>query len=223
MRRILPLLVAATLCLAFASVPSASADSTCTTSSANVVGRTIEGTLAASEVNSAQAEFATCGYAKKVMKTIADARIEETGDVEGFYCQIVGVQKSKPPILGYSCTFKGADTAMFVRLTFSVKYRTATPCTTSSANVVGRQVEGMLSARNVNAVQAEYATCANARKAMKRITGLRIEMPKSVAGLYCRPVVLATSPDVVRYTCTFKGADTPMFVKLTFKVTYNLD
>jgi stage V sporulation protein SpoVS len=222
MRRSLPLLAGAIFLIALAFSPGASA-STCTTSSPNVVGKSIEGMLTSSEVNSVQAEFATCGYAQKVMKTIADARIEETGDVEGFYCQIVSALQSRPAILGYSCTFKGADTAMFVKLTFSVKYKRSTPCVTSSQNVIGGKVTGTLSARNVNPVQAEYATCANAKKAMKRITGLRIEMPKSVAGLYCKPVVISTEPDVVKYTCTFKGADTPMFVKVAFKVTYDMD
>lgn len=223
MRRSLPLLAAALFSAALVFSPSASAETTCTTSSPNVAGRAIEGTLVSSDVNPVQAEYATCGYAQKVMKKIANARIEETGDVEGFYCQIVSAKKSKPPILNYSCTFKGADTAMFVGLYFSVRYVPTTPCVTSSSNVIGGKVTGMLSAKNVNAIQAEYATCANAKKAMKRITGLRIEMPKSVAGLYCKPVVLSTEPDVVKYTCTFKGADTPMFVKVAFKVTYDMD
>ena len=50
-----------------------------------------------------------------------------------------------------------------------------------------------------------------------------VEQPKSVAGFYCVPSVLSTHPDVVNYKCTFKGADTPMFVKLAFRVKYNLD
>jgi hypothetical protein len=78
-------------------------------------------------------------------------------------------------------------------------------------------------ASNVNSVQAQYATCGQAKKAMNRITALRIEEPKSVAGFYCLPTVTATGPDAVKYKCTFKGADTPMFVKLLFQVKYNLD
>ena len=49
---------------------------------------------------------------------------------------------------------------------------------------------------------------------IQKITSLRIEEPKSAAGFYCLPTVLGTRPDVVKYACTFKGADTPMFVKL---------
>ncbi|HEX3735122.1 MAG TPA: hypothetical protein VHU86_08185 [Solirubrobacterales bacterium] len=96
-------------------------------------------------------------------------------------------------------------------------------CTTMSENVIGKTVTGTLTASNVNSVQAQYATCGQAKKAMNRITALRIEEPKSVAGFYCVPTVTATSPDAVKYKCTFKGADTPMFVKLLFAVKYNLD
>jgi hypothetical protein len=96
-------------------------------------------------------------------------------------------------------------------------------CVTQSQNVVGGKVTGTLTARNVNSIQKEYATCANAKKVMNRVTAYRYEEPKSVAGLYCVPTVIATTPDVVKYNCTFKGADTPMFVKLTFQVKYNLD
>jgi hypothetical protein len=98
-----------------------------------------------------------------------------------------------------------------------------TTCATQSQNVVGKTVTGTLTARNVNSVQKEYSTCAHAKKVMNRVTAYRYEEPKSVAGLYCIPTVLATTPDVVKYVCTFKGADTPMFVKLVFKVKYDLD
>jgi hypothetical protein len=96
-------------------------------------------------------------------------------------------------------------------------------CTTSSENVIGHKVTGTLTSSNVNSVQARFATCAQAKKVMDQITSLRIEKPKSVAAFYCVPTVLSTTPDVVKYKCTFKGADTPMFVKLTFQVKYNLD
>ncbi|HEX4305401.1 MAG TPA: hypothetical protein VHZ54_05150 [Solirubrobacterales bacterium] len=96
-------------------------------------------------------------------------------------------------------------------------------CTTSSKNVVGKSVKGTLVANNVNSVQAKYATCGQAKKAMNKLLSLRIEEPKSVAGYYCTPTVQSTSPDVVSYKCLFRGADTPMFVKVTFKVTYDQD
>jgi hypothetical protein len=96
-------------------------------------------------------------------------------------------------------------------------------CTTQSENVIGHTVTGTLTSSNVNSVQKEFATCGHARKVMNRVTSYRVEQPKSVAAFYCVPTVLATTPDVVRYRCTFKGADTAMFVKLVFKVKYNLD
>jgi hypothetical protein len=96
-------------------------------------------------------------------------------------------------------------------------------CTTSSKNVIGKTVKGTLVASNVNKVQAQYATCGQAKKAMNKLLSLRIEEPKSVAGYYCTPTVHSPEPDVVSYKCLFRGADTPMFVKLTFKVTYDQD
>ena len=96
-------------------------------------------------------------------------------------------------------------------------------CSTSSKNVIGKSVKGTLVASNVNSVQAQYATCGQAKKAMNKLLSLRIEEPKSVAGYYCTPTVHSTEPDVVSYKCLFRGADTPMFVKLTFKVTYDQD
>lgn len=96
-------------------------------------------------------------------------------------------------------------------------------CTTQSKNVIGKTVTGKLTARNVNSVQKEFATCAQAKKAMQKVTLYRYEEPTSVAGYYCVPTVLATTPDVVKYKCTFKGADTPMFAQVVFQVKYNLD
>lgn len=96
-------------------------------------------------------------------------------------------------------------------------------CTTNSKNVIGKTVKGTLSSSNVNSVQKEYATCGYAKKVMNRVTAYRYEEPKSVLGFYCTPTVFSTSPDVVKYKCEFKGADTPMYVKLVFKVKYNLD
>lgn len=100
---------------------------------------------------------------------------------------------------------------------------TVKTCVTQSKNVIGKTVTGKLTARNVNSVQKRFATCAQAKKAMNRVTAYRYEKPTSVAGYYCLPTVLATTPDVVKYKCTFKGADTPMFAQVAFKVKYDLD
>jgi hypothetical protein len=55
---------------------------------------------------------------------------------------------------------------------------------------------------------------------MKKVASLGLEEPRSVRAFYCVPTLLRTGPDVVSYNCTFKGADTAMFVKITFKVRY---
>jgi hypothetical protein len=96
-------------------------------------------------------------------------------------------------------------------------------CTAKSPDVVGEKVVATLRSSNVNDVQARFATCGHAKKVIAKVTSLGLEEPRSVKALYCRPTVLETGPDVVSYVCTFKGADTAMFVRLTFKVKYPLD
>lgn len=93
-------------------------------------------------------------------------------------------------------------------------------CTAMSSAVVGGEVVGKLTSSNVDPVQARFATCAQAKKVMKRTTELGVEEPRPVAAFYCRPTVSSESTQVVSYVCTFKGADTATFIKLTFKVTY---
>lgn len=93
-------------------------------------------------------------------------------------------------------------------------------CTTSSPAVVGGTVSGKLTSSNVDPVQARFATCKQAKKVMARATELGVEEPRPVASFYCRPTVSSSDSNTVSYVCTFKGADTATFIKLTFKVTY---
>lgn len=93
-------------------------------------------------------------------------------------------------------------------------------CTTMSDAVVGGEVVGTLKSSNVDPVQASFATCNWATKVMKRATELGVEEPRPVRSFYCRPTVSAKNTQVVSYVCTFRGADTATFIKLTFKVTY---
>lgn len=93
-------------------------------------------------------------------------------------------------------------------------------CTTSSNKVVGKTVTGKLFSSEVNSVQKEYATCGYAKKAMNRVIKLGVEEPKVVMAYRCTPTVAMSNPNKVEYKCVFKGADTPMYVKLTFTVTY---
>ncbi|HEX5714174.1 MAG TPA: hypothetical protein VFX85_12755 [Solirubrobacterales bacterium] len=99
----------------------------------------------------------------------------------------------------------------------------AQTCTTTSPNVIGKTVKGTLTSSNVDPSQKRFATCAHAKEVMQKTTELRIEMPRSTKAFYCVPTVKSTSPDVVAYNCTFKGADTATFIKLTFQVKYDQD
>jgi hypothetical protein len=94
-------------------------------------------------------------------------------------------------------------------------------CTTTSPQVVGGKVTAKLSAGNVDPSQARFATCAQAKRVIGKVTEIGLEQPRGdVGGFYCRPTVFSTEPDFVRYICTFKGADTATFIKLTFAVQY---
>jgi hypothetical protein len=99
----------------------------------------------------------------------------------------------------------------------------AKTCTASSPNVIGHVVKGTLTSSNVDPSQARFATCAQAKQVMVKTTELRIEKPRSTKAFYCVPTVKSAEPDVVAYRCTFKGADTATFIKLTFQVTYDQD
>lgn len=111
--------------------------------------------------------------------------------------------------------------AALVAAPTAVAAPTTEDCTASSPQVVGGKVTGKLRSSNVDPLQAQFATCAHAKKVMKKVTSLGLEQPRGdVAAFYCRPEVFFTEPDFVLYTCTFKGADTATFVKLTFAVQY---
>jgi opacity protein-like surface antigen len=93
-------------------------------------------------------------------------------------------------------------------------------CEASSADVVGGDVVGKLTATNVDPLQAQFATCKQAKKVMKRATELGVNAPRPVRSFYCRPTESEKNPARVSYVCTFRGADTATFIKLTFEVTY---
>lgn len=94
-------------------------------------------------------------------------------------------------------------------------------CTTTAPQVVGEEVVGKLKASNVDPSQARFATCGQAKRVMKKVTQLGLEEPRgNVGGFYVKPTVVGARSNAVRYVCTFKGADTATFVKLTFAVQY---
>jgi hypothetical protein len=74
------ILTAVAACAVVALAGSAAAKSapkTCTTTSKNVIGSKVSGTLTSSNVDPSQARFATCAQAKKVMNGATGLRIEE--------------------------------------------------------------------------------------------------------------------------------------------------
>jgi hypothetical protein len=96
-------------------------------------------------------------------------------------------------------------------------------CTTTSKNTVPKKITAVVAGKNVAQSQMKYANCGVVRKVVKGITNLRIEMPKIIEGYRCTPAVLSTEPDVVKYSCLFRGADTATEIRVKFKVTYNMD
>jgi hypothetical protein len=97
------------------------AEKPCNTTSKNVTTKLVRGFITATNVDPSQAEFATCKTAKKVMNKMLSLRIEEPKVFEGFRCTPTVVQ-TEPDVVLYKCVFKGADTATYIRLTFTAKY-----------------------------------------------------------------------------------------------------
>lgn len=142
-------------------------------------------------------------------------------------------------MIKYTGLFRGADTATEIRLGFKVTYTAAavqepeTPridatCTTTSRNVIGRTVKIMVAGNNVARSQQRFAECPTAKKVAGKMLSLRIEKPKVLDGFRCAPRVLTggegtVEPQVVKYNCLFRGADTSTEIRLKFKVTYNTD
>lgn len=125
MRRTFLIAASLALCASVSLAATAAAKTpaqTCTASSPNVVGHQIEGTLTSSNVDPSQARFATCAQAKKVMAKTTELRVEEPRATKAFYC-VPTVKSMDPDVVAYKCTFKGADTATFIKLLFQVKYK----------------------------------------------------------------------------------------------------
>jgi hypothetical protein len=103
-----------------------------------------------------------------------------------------------------------------------------TACTTNSKNVIGNKVTITVAGKNVAPSQMQFAECKIVKKVANKMLSLRIEKPKAFEGFRCTPTVLTSGegteePQVVRYSCLFRGADTATEIRLRFKVTYNQD
>jgi hypothetical protein len=135
MKRISLALAAALTCLLVAAVGTASAmptegivNTSCTTSSKNVVGNKVTITVAGKNVAPEQMQFAECKIVKKVANKMLSLRIEKPKAFEGFRCTPTvltgGEGTVEPQKVRYNCLFRGADTATEIRLKFTVTYNT---------------------------------------------------------------------------------------------------
>jgi len=125
MRRTFSIALLAAACATLVLAAGASAKTpaqTCTASSPNVIGQQIKGTLTSSNVDPSQARFATCAQAKQVMVKTTELRVEMPRATKAFYC-VPTVRSTDPDVVAYKCTFKGADTATFIKLLFQVTYK----------------------------------------------------------------------------------------------------
>ncbi len=103
-----------------------------------------------------------------------------------------------------------------------------TACTTNSKNVIGNKVTVRVAGKNVDPTQMEFAECKIVKKVANKMLSLRIEKPKVFEGFRCTPTVYTKGQGTeeaqeVKYSCLFRGADTATEIRLTFKVTYNMD
>ena len=103
-----------------------------------------------------------------------------------------------------------------------------TSCTTNSKNVIGNKVTIRVAGKNVDPTQMEFAECKIVKKVANKMLSLRIEKPKVFEGFRCTPTVYTKGQgteeaQIVKYSCLFRGADTATEIRLTFKVTYNMD
>jgi hypothetical protein len=99
-----------------------------------------------------------------------------------------------------------------------------TTCTTSSKNVIGnKKVPIAVAGKNVAQSQQRFAECPIVKKVANKMLSLRIEKPKVFEGFRCTPSVTQVEPDVVKYGCLFRGADTATEIRLKFTANYDMD
>jgi hypothetical protein len=133
MKRITLALAGALACLLLASVGTAAAmptegivNTSCNTTSKNVIGNKVTITVAGKNVAPSQMQFAECKIVKKVANKMLSLRIEKPKVFEGFRCTpsvlTSGEGTEEAQVVKYGCLFRGADTATEIRLRFKVTY-----------------------------------------------------------------------------------------------------
>lgn len=96
----------------------------------------------------------------------------------------------------------------------------ALTCSTEGArNVQESPISSTLSG-TLDTGQNDVGTCQTADAVVRGVTASAAEKPVTVDGFRCTPSVVSTGPDVVKWSCNFKGADTDTDVTLRFEATY---
>jgi hypothetical protein len=97
----------------------------------------------------------------------------------------------------------------------------AMACSATAKNVKGGPILVSVGIGDVTPSQRPFATCAHAQELVTGVTSKRVEVPSNVAGFRCTPFVLKTEPEVVKYSCLLRGAESGTGVKDVFQVTYD--
>jgi phosphoglycerol transferase MdoB-like AlkP superfamily enzyme len=135
MKRVSLILAGALACLLLASVGTAAAmptegivNSSCNTTSKNVIGKKVTVNVAGKNIAQSQEKFAECKIVNKVANKMLSLRIEKPKVFEGYRCTPTvltgGEGTVEPQKVKYNCLFRGADTATEIRLKFQVTYNT---------------------------------------------------------------------------------------------------
>ena len=91
-------------------------------SSKNVIGKTVTGTLTSSNVDPLAGSVRHLRPGQEGDERRSPSCGSRSRDVDqAFYC-VPTVLSTEPDVVNYKCTFKGADTATFIKLIFKVKY-----------------------------------------------------------------------------------------------------
>lgn len=87
----------------------------------NVEGGQATVTVTGSNVDPSQADQATCAQAKTVARQATAGGAEMPVNADGFQCD-PSVQSTGPDVVDWECTFRGADTATDITMSFQVTY-----------------------------------------------------------------------------------------------------
>jgi hypothetical protein len=87
----------------------------------NVQGGQATVTVTGSDVDPSQADQATCAEARTVARQATAGAAEMPVNADGFQCD-PSVQSTGPDVVDWECTFRGADTATDITMSFQVTY-----------------------------------------------------------------------------------------------------